>query len=40
MVLDFPKVRAHLAWLTSNEVSLRFLVVHASSCISFRIIFF
>ena len=37
---DFPQVRAHLVGLTSDEVSLRVPVVHASSCISFRILFF
>ena len=37
---EFPQVKAHLARLTSVEVSLRVLVVHASSCISFRILFF
>ena len=37
---EFPRVRAHLARLTSDEVSLRVLVVHASPCISLRIPFF
>ena len=37
---DFPQVRAHLVGLTSDEVSLRVPVVHASSWISFRILFF
>ena len=35
---DFHQVRAHLAGLTSDEVNLRVLVVHASSCIAFRIL--
>ena len=33
-------MEAYLVGLTSDEVSLRVLVVHASSCISFRIPFF
>ena len=37
---EFPQVKAHLARLTSDEVSLKVLVVHAFSCISFRILFF
>lgn len=32
---EFPRVRAHLARSTSNEVILRVLIVHASSCIFF-----
>ena len=36
---DFHQVRAHLAGLTSDEVNLRVLVVHASSCITLRILF-
>ena len=33
---DFCQVRAHLARLTSDEVILRILVVHAFPCIFFR----
>ena len=35
---DFHQVKAHLARMTSNEVNLIVLVVHASSCITFRIL--
>ena len=35
---EFHQVRAHLARLTSDEVNLRVLVVHASSCITLRIL--
>ena len=36
----FHQVKAHLARLTSDEVNLRVLVVHASSCIILRILSF
>ena len=35
---DFHQVRVHLVGLTSDEVNLRVLVVHASSYITFRIL--
>ena len=37
---EFPQVKAHHIGLTSDEVGLRVLVFHASSCISSRILFF
>ena len=37
---DFPRVRAHLPGLTSDEVSSRVLVFHTFSCIFLRIPFF
>ena len=33
---EFPQVRAHLTRFTLDEVSLRVLVVHASTCITLK----